>query len=138
MSSTTRGHRKEEPQGVGWVLFAACLLGLSGGWNVIEGLLAIENSHVYTRTSTTYVFSDLKTWGWIILIFGVIQFIAAVVVGSGSEFGRWAGIGSAGINAIVQLGFVPSYPFWAILMFSLDVLVIYALAVYGGSQLRTT
>jgi hypothetical protein len=30
---------------------------------------------------------------------------------------------------------VPAYPVWAITMFAVDVLIIYALAVYGGHRL---
>ena len=38
--------------------------------------------------------------------------------------------------AIGQLMFVPVYPWWAIAMFSLDVLIIYGLAVCAGTRLR--
>jgi hypothetical protein len=59
-----------------------------------------------------------------------------MLVLSGSEFARWFGIVSAGLNALGQLAFVPAYPWWALAMFSVDVLIIYGLAVYGGSRLR--
>jgi len=42
----------------------------------------------------------------------------------------------AGLNAIGQLLFVPVYPWWAIAMFTLDILIIYGLAVYAGARLR--
>ena len=45
------------------------------------------------------------------------------------------GIAVAGVNAIGQLSFVPVYPFWALMMFAADIIVIYGLAVYGGKQL---
>jgi hypothetical protein len=31
---------------------------------------------------------------------------------------------------------VNAYPFWTLMMFALDVLVIYALAVYGGKRME--
>ena len=43
-----------------------------------------------------------------------------------------------GLNAIGQLVFVPVQPWWAIAMFTLDILIIWALAVYGGGRLRMT
>jgi hypothetical protein len=55
------------PSGLGWVTFAAVLLGLGGVWNTIAGILAITDSRVYTASSV-YVFSNLNTWGWIVLI----------------------------------------------------------------------
>ena len=125
------------PAGGGWVAFAGFLLGLAGIWNVIEGILAISESRVFVGEQV-FVFSDLNTWGWIILALGVLQLTAAFTVVAGNEFGRWIGIGAAGANAIGQLLFVPAFPLWAMSMFALDILIIYALAVYGGSRLRGT
>ena len=123
------------PHGDGWVTFAGVMLALAGIWNSIDGILAIASSRVYTDNSVV-VFGDLNTWGWIVLILGIIQLIAAGSLFGGSEFARWFGIGAAGLNAFGQLLFVPVYPWWAIAMFTLDVLIIYALAVYAGSRLR--
>jgi hypothetical protein len=122
-------------RGGGWILFAASLLGLAGAWNTIQGILAIADSRVYVGEHT-FVFSDLKTWGWIVLILGVLQLIAAFGVVGGSEAATWFGIGVAGLNAIGQLMWLPAYPFWALTMFAVDILIIYALAVYGGSRLK--
>ena len=136
-SFSSPGANTGGPAGVGWVAFAAILLGLAGIWNVIDGLLAISESRVFVGEQT-FVFSDLNTWGWIILALGVLQLVAAFTVAAGNEFGRWIGIGAAGANAIGQLLFVPAFPLWAMSMFALDILIIYALAVYGGSRLRST
>ena len=122
-------------KGGGWIVFAASMLGLAGSWNTIQGILAIADSRVYVAEQT-FVFSNLSTWGWIVLVLGVLQLFAAFAVIGGSEMARWFGIGCAGVNAIGQLLFLPAFPLWAITMFALDVLIIYALAVYGGSRLK--
>jgi hypothetical protein len=124
-----------EPRGLGWITFAAVMLGLAGTWNFVDGILAISSSHVYTANAT-YVFSDLNTWGWIVLVLGVLEGLAALSILSGSEFARWFGISAAGLNAIGQLMFIPAYPWWGLAMFSVDLLIIYALAVYGGRRLK--
>lgn len=121
--------------GGGWITFAALMLGLAGTFNVIDGIVALSKSSFFT-TNATYVFSNLHTWGWIVLILGVFQIIAALVLLSGSEIARWFGIAVAGINALGQLAFVPAYPVWGLLMFSVDVLIIYGLAAYAGKRLR--
>jgi hypothetical protein len=79
-----------------------------------------------------YVFSDLRTWGWITLIIGVLAVVAAFGVLTRSQFGRWFGMIAAGLNALGQFMFVQAYPFWSMIVFAADVLVIYGLAVYGG------
>jgi hypothetical protein len=122
-------------RGGGWIVFAASMLGLAGSWNTIQGILAIGDSRVYVGEQT-FIFSNLNTWGWIILVLGILQLFAAFAVIGGSEMARWFGIACAGVNAIGQLAFLPAYPFWAITMFAIDILIIYALAVYGGSRLR--
>jgi len=120
-------------RGTGWLFYAAVMLAFAGTYNVINGLLAIGNSKVYTKHAT-YVFSDLKTWGWIILVLGLLELLAAFTIVSGSGLARWFGIAVAGVNAWGQLGFFHAYPFWATAVFTMDMLIIYALAVYGGRR----
>ena len=134
---STRGYpgAYEGIRGGGWIVFAASMLGLAGAWNSIQGILAIADSRVYVGEQT-FVFSDLKTWGWIVLILGVLQLFASFGVVGGSEAATWFGIGVAGLNAIGQLMWLPAYPLWALTMFAVDILIIYALAVYGGSRLK--
>jgi hypothetical protein len=119
----------------GWIGFAAIMLGLAGGWNIFDGILALARSKVYAPHAT-YVFSDLRTWGWIVLAVGIVQVCASFALLAGSSFARWFGISAAGVNAIAQLMFIPAAPFWALAMFSVDLLVIYALAVYGGREVE--
>jgi hypothetical protein len=124
-----------DTSGVGWVVFASILLFIAGTWNFIDGILAVASSHVYVA-GAHFVFSDLKTWGWIVLLLGIAQLAAGAAVVGGSEVARWFAIAVAGVNSIGQLMFLPAYPFWALSMFTLDMLIIYGLAVYGGSKLR--
>ena len=49
----------------------------------------------------------------------------------GSPWGLVAGVVVAGVQAILQLGFLAAYPVWSILIIALDVVVIYALIVHG-------
>jgi hypothetical protein len=121
--------------GTGWLAFAGMMLGLAGTFNVIDGILALAHSKVFTAQAV-YVFGDLRTWGWIVLVLGALQLVAGVAIFAGSELARWFGITVAGLNAIGQLLFIPAYPVWSIALFAMDIAIIYALAVYGGSKLR--
>jgi hypothetical protein len=134
-TANTRFTGYEDIPGTGLVGFAALMLGLAGAWNVVEGMLAIGDSRVYVNDSV-FIFSDLNTWGWIVLVLGTAQLIASFALLSGSEWGRWFGIAVAFLNALGQLLFMPAYPLWAVVMLAIDIVIIYALAMYGGKRLR--
>jgi hypothetical protein len=134
--ATVSSTYEEEERGYGWLMFAATMLGLAGILTIIDGIVALSKSKFYTANAT-YVFSNLHTWGWITLIIGVLLILAAMGVVSGSQWARWFGMIVAGLNAIAQFSFIQAYPFWSLLVFALDVLVIYALAVYGGRRATT-
>src|SRR5213596_2559309 len=80
-----------ESSSVGWVVFAAVMLAFTGLWNLFEGIAAISSAHVFVANAN-YVFSDLNSWGWIVLVLGVLQGFAAFAVLTGSEIGRWFGV----------------------------------------------
>ena len=131
----TDAYELDEERGFGWLLFAATMLGLAGILSIIDGIMALSKSKFYTANAN-YVFSDLRTWGWITLFIGILLIVAAMGVFSGSGFARWFGIFAAGLNAIGHFSAIQAYPFWALMVFTLDILVIYALAVYGGKKLE--
>src|SRR5947209_1305463 len=97
------------PRGHGWVVFAALMLFLAGVFNVIAGLVALADSRFYA-VGAVYVWSDLRTWGWIVLALGVVELLAAGAILRGRAWGRWFGISAAGLNAIGQMVFIPAYP----------------------------
>jgi hypothetical protein len=125
--------RYETDSGRGWVVFAGVMLLIVGVMNIIYGIAAIDNANFYVQ-DTKFVISDLNTWGWILVVAGVVQFIAAFSIWRGGQFGRWIGVTSASVNAIVQLLFIASNPFLSLALFSVDLLVIFGLIAYGGRR----
>ncbi len=121
--------------GAGWIVFAWIMLLVAGIMAVINGIVALSRASFFTATGAHYVFTDLRTWGWVALIMGIVTIIAAGSVWRGGAFGRWFGIIIAGIGVIVQLSWIPIEPFWALVIMLLDILVIYGLAVYGGRDM---
>jgi uncharacterized membrane protein HdeD (DUF308 family) len=102
-----------------------------GVLNTIYGIAAIGDSKFFIADQK-YILSGLHTWGWVMLILGVLQIVAAFSIWSGASFGRWFGITVAVLNAIASFLALPAYPFWSLAVMTLDVLVIYGLAAYGG------
>ncbi len=119
--------------GGGWILFAGIMLMLVGLLNVIWGIAAVGNSSFFVH-DTKYILSDLNTWGWVTIIIGVVQMLAAYSIWAGNQFGRWVGITVAGLSAIGALMSIPAYPFWSLAIFAVDILVIYGLSAYGGQH----
>jgi len=116
-----------EDRVTGWWVFAAILLTVAGVLNVIWGIAAIGEASFFVADQR-YILSGLSTWGWVTLILGVIELIAAFSLISGGGFGRWIGIFAAALAAISALLSIPAYPFWSLCVFALSLIILYELA----------
>ena len=125
---STGGRRAE---GHGLIVFAAVLLVVVGCFNLIYGIAAIANSHVFVANAH-YVFGSLRAWGWITLIIGVLQLLAAAGVLAGNQLARWFGVAVLGLNAIDQMFFLAAYPLWSLTIIAVDVVALYGLCAYGS------
>jgi hypothetical protein len=114
---------------MGRAIFAAVLLLVGGVLNVIYGIAGISKSHVFTQHAH-YVFGDLKTWGWVGLIIGILEITAAMSLFAGGTFGRYFGIFVGALAAIGALLEIPAYPLWSIAIFALSLWIIHGLAIY--------
>ena len=132
-SATGAGRRRAEGRGYGLVLFASILLLVIGCFNLIQGIAAIANSHVFAANAH-YVVGNLRAWGWITLILGVLQLPAAAGVLAGSQLARWFAVVVLGLNAVDQMFFIPAYPFWALTIIALDVVALWGLCAYGSRE----
>ena len=120
--------------GTGWRVFAATMIMLVGIFNFIDGIVAIlRPKYLYVSTGTGHqlVFGTIKPWGWAILILGVIQVLVALAIYSRQSWAAVVGIIVAVLNGIGQLLYIETNPWWSIVAIALDVMVIYALAMYG-------
>ncbi len=111
----------------GWWVFAGVLLLIAGVLNIIYGIAAIGDSKFFTENGQ-FIISGLHTWGWVSLIVGVLELIAAFSLFSGGEYGRWVGIFVGSLNAIAALLSIPAYPFWSLAIFALSIIIVYKLA----------
>ncbi len=109
-------------------MFAGVVFTLVGIFNFIDGIVAVANARYLNNH---LVFGDLKSWGWTMLIFGIIIFLVGIAIIAGQAWAAVVGIILAVLDAIGQLLFLPSYPVWSIIMVAIDVFVIYGLAMYG-------
>ena len=111
----------------GWWIFAGMVLGIAAVLNIIYGIAAIDNSSFFVNDAK-FILSDLNTWGWVTVVIGVIQGLAAFSLFAGGGFGRWLGIFAASLSAIAALLSIPAYPLWSLCIFALALIVLYELA----------
>lgn len=119
----------------GWVTFAGVMLLIVGVLNVIYGIAAIGDSSFFVN-DTRYILSNLNTWGWVTLILGVIQILAAFSLWGGGLYGRIVGIGAASLSAIASLLSIPAYPLWSLAIFALNIVIIHQIATRGTEGRR--
>jgi hypothetical protein len=132
-TTPARGMGGNRTEGYGLIVFAVVLLLMLGCFNLIDGIAAIINSHVFIADAR-YVFGDLRAWGWIALILGVLQLLAAAGVVSGNQLARWFAVAVVGLNAIAQMFFIPAYPFWSLMIIAVDVVALWGLSAYGSRE----
>lgn len=125
--------RDPEPTGwIGWVIFGGVLMMLAGCFNAIAGLVALfDDQYYHVSSKGLMVQADYRTWGWVLLIYGIVVAVAGVCVLFGQTWARVVAVVLAVVNALINLAFLAAYPVWSVIIIALDVVVIYALIVHG-------
>ena len=121
-------------RGTGRALLAATLLVIAGTLNIIYGIGALDNANIFVNDKR-YIFTNLNTLGWVLILLGVIQLGGGFSLMAGNTFGRVLGIvgGSLGaIGALLSIG--GAYPWWSLGIFFLCVYVVHGILVFGEDE----
>jgi len=110
----------------GWVWFAATMLFIAGGFNLIHGFVALDRKQFIT---THIAYNNLTFWGWAFLILGVLQVSAGAAVLARRLGGYKLGVILAGGAMIAWFLMTFSAPFAAILGVIVNGLILYGLTV---------
>lgn len=132
MSAVATRTRNTETNPNGWVTFAGFMMIIAGFFQSIFGLVAIFKPSVLIATDKQLVLLDYTQWGWIHLITGIILLLSASSLFAGRLWGRTVAIILATISAVLNFGSIWAYPIWSIMIIVVDLMVIYAVAMYGG------
>lgn len=117
---------------VGWGVFAAIMLLIGGFLDVIYGLQAVIGPNDLLVVGETALFAvDVAAWGWWHLLSGALLIIAGFALLAGATWARVVAIILVALNAVGQLTLLGVQPFWAMVVLTIDVLIIYALTVHG-------
>jgi hypothetical protein len=128
------GETEVDMRGAGRALVAAVLLLIAGTLNIIYGIGALDDANIFTD-DTRYIFTNLNTMGWVLIVLGVIQLTGGFSLIAGNTYGRVIGIigGSLGaIGALLSIG--GSFPWWSLGIFFLCVYIVHGVIVYGEDE----
>ena len=121
-------------RGVGRAIFAATLLLIAGTVNIVYGIGALGNANVF-HNGQRFVFSDLNTMGWVLIVLGIIQLAGGFSLIAGNTYGRVIGIIGAGLGAIAALLSIGGNdPWWAVAIFFLCVYILHGIYIYGEEE----
>jgi hypothetical protein len=129
----SRAGRQTSGWAVGFIMFAAIMMIMSGVFQALQGLVAIFENEFYVATRNYTFQFDATTWGWIHLLIGLLVAFAGYGLLSGRTWARAAAIALAVLSAISNFLFIPYYPFWSLLIITLDIFVIWAIVAHGGN-----
>jgi hypothetical protein len=123
----------------GWIAFAGWLMVIIGVLDFFEGMIAVIRGQYFVLTANQIIVFNVRTWGWITLIWGVVVVLAGLGLLSGAGWARWFTIVVASVSILGQLGFVGSaqYPLWALTVLVLSFVVLYALIARWGDRPST-
>jgi len=120
----------------GWVVFAAAVLLTIGALDIIQGIVALTKDGTYLLPeSGLLVTTDFTTWGWALIVWGIVMIIGAGALFAGKEWGRWFAFAVVVINLIGQFAWFPAYPLWSLVAIGLGITVLYALTA-GWSRAK--
>ena len=125
----------------GWIGFAAIVMLILAGIDVIQGLIALFDDEYYVVSRSGFLVVDLTAWGWALLIWGVLLAAAGLGLIAGKGWARWFTIVLVSLNVFAQLGFLGNsqYPLWSFTALALNIVVLYALtARWKESQAEIT
>jgi hypothetical protein len=121
-------------RGTGRATFAAILLLIAGTLNIIYGIGALDSANIFVNDNR-YIFTNLNTMGWVLIVLAVIQLTGGFSLLAGNTYGRVIGIigGSLGaIGALLSIG--GAYPWWSLAIFFLCVWIVYGILVLGEDE----
>ena len=119
-----------------WIAFAGVMMLILGSLDLLWGLAAVLNDEVVVVGGRGVIVFDITTWGWIQLILGLVVVLTGLGLLVGNTAARWAGVFLLSVNAILQIVWFPAAPLWALLMITLDIVLIFFLCMNWTEESR--
>jgi O-antigen/teichoic acid export membrane protein len=133
MSITSRPV-EEEPAAGGWAAFAGTALALAGVFGLIWGVAAVSDASYFAEHRP--LAASLETWGWIAIVFGVLQLLGAVLVSMHRAGGAVIALVLGIVGLVAGFMTVAAFPLWGVTTLAINVLMIWAVCLHGEQFVR--
>jgi hypothetical protein len=121
-------------RGSGRAAFVAALLLIVGTLNIIYGIGSVGDATALVGDQRL-VFTSLHTYGWVLIILGVIQLTAGLSLLGGNTYGRVLGIIAASLGALNALAAIGGRnPWWSLGVFALCIYILHGLIIFGRDE----
>jgi hypothetical protein len=117
--------------------FAATIMIIAGFFGVFQGVALLAKGTYYVQPANYWINTGASTWGWWLLIVGLLVLAAGFGIFSGAAWARWLGIVIVSFQAISNFMFIPVQPFWAITVILVDLWVIHSLLVHRREPIES-
>src|SRR5215475_6827037 len=94
----------------GWIGFAGWLMVIIGILDFFEGMIAVIRGQYYVLTANQIIIFNVKTWGWLTLLWGIIIVLAGLSLLARRTWARIFTLAVAPIGLSGRLGFLGSCP----------------------------
>lgn len=126
--SDTASSIKHPRTAAGWIIFAFAVMFIVGAIDIIQGIAALVKPDVYlVGENGLLLASSFDTWGWILLVWGIILVLVSVALLAARGIGRWAALVIVMVNLLGQATWFTAHPLWSLVAMALSVGVIWAL-----------
>lgn len=117
-----------------WIVFGGLMMIFTGIINFFYGLAAIFNANWYVYAHGTAYLLDVSTWGWWMLLVGVVLGISGGLLMVGNMFGRVVGVIAAVLSLLFNVAVFAVTPVWSSIAIVVNAVVIYAILAHGGEM----
>ena len=127
--ATTIEPTRQERKADRWVTFAGLMLILAGALDIFDAIWAFSAQD--TSFDALFYDNNIEAWGWFYLILGIVLVVAGFAVFGRARWAVFTGIAVTLVAATVNFFWIFVNPLATVVIVTLNVLVAYALTVYG-------
>lgn len=119
---------------VGWIGAASFMMVFIGILHIIYGFAALYRYSWYVSTLSTSYLLDLTSWGWALMLGGMVMILVGILLFSGNLLGRIAGGIIVGASLIANASMLVVAPVWSIFAIVINFFILYAIIAHGDEM----